>query len=166
MTDKLRIECLYFSLEDLLQAGCLDMRMAIDAAEKAMLSFRSKDILFPEKIVQIFNEETQEQIALSVDEACTNVIKHAHHHNARRLMDIKIETDANKIKITITDKGKGFDITKLQDPDIEKYIKESKHGGLGIYLIKTLMDEVNYEFNPGVKNQVQLTKYLQKSITS
>jgi serine/threonine-protein kinase RsbW len=113
-----------------------------------------------------FNEETQEQIALSVDEACTNVIKHAHHHNARRLMDIKIETDANKIKITITDKGKGFDITKLQDPDIEKYIKESKHGGLGIYLIKTLMDEVNYEFNPGVKNQVQLTKYLQKSITS
>jgi serine/threonine-protein kinase RsbW len=112
-----------------------------------------------------FNEETQEQIALSVDEACTNVIKHAHHHNARRLMDIKIETDANKIKITITDKGKGFDITKLQDPDIEKYIKESKHGGLGIYLIKTLMDEVNYEFNPGVKNQVQLTKYLQKPIT-
>ncbi len=112
-----------------------------------------------------FNEETQEQIALSVDEACTNVIKHAHHHNARRLIDIKIETDANKIKITITDKGKGFDITKLQDPDIEKYIKESKHGGLGIYLIKTLMDEVNYEFNPGVKNQVQLTKYLQKSIT-
>lgn len=111
-----------------------------------------------------FNEETQEQIALSVDEACTNVIKHAHHHNARRLMDIKIETDANKIKITITDKGKGFDITKLQDPDIEKYIKESKHGGLGIYLIKTLMDEVNYEFNPGVKNQVQLTKYLQKPI--
>ncbi len=112
-----------------------------------------------------FNEETQEQIALSVDEACTNVIKHAHHHNARRLMDIKIETDATKIKITITDKGKGFDITKLQDPDIEKYIKESKHGGLGIYLIKTLMDEVNYEFNPGVKNQVQLTKYLQKPIT-
>jgi len=112
-----------------------------------------------------FNEETQEQIALSVDEACTNVIKHAHHHNARRLMDIKIETDANKIKITITDKGKGFDITKLQDPDIEKYIKESKHGGLGIYLIKTLMDEVNYEFNPGVKNQVQLTKYLEKPIT-
>ena len=112
-----------------------------------------------------FNEETQEQIALSVDEACTNVIKHAHHHNARRLMDIKIETDANKIKITITDKGKGFDITKLQDPDIEKYIKESKHGGLGIYLIKTLMDEVNYEFNPGVKNQVQLIKYLQKPIT-
>lgn len=107
-----------------------------------------------------FNEETQEQIALAVDEACTNVIKHAHHHDARRLMDIQIHTDANKMKITITDKGRGFDITKLKDPDVEKFIKESRHGGLGIYLIKTLMDEVDYEFNPGVKNQVQLTKYL------
>ncbi len=113
-----------------------------------------------------FNEETQEQIALAVDEACTNVIKHAHHHDARRLMDIQIKTDANKMIITITDKGRGFDITKLKDPDVEKYIRESRHGGLGIYLIKTLMDEVDYEFNPGVKNQVQLTKYLQKSVTS
>jgi serine/threonine-protein kinase RsbW len=113
-----------------------------------------------------FNEETQEQIARAVDEACTNVIKHAHHHDARRLMDIQIQTDAIKMKITITDKGRGFDITKLKDPDVEKFIKESKHGGLGIYLIKTLMDEVDYEFNPGVKNQVQLTKYLQKSVTS
>ena len=60
-----------------------------------------------------FNEETQEQIALAVDEACTNVIKHAHHHDARRLMDIQIQTDAIKMKITITDKGRGFDITKL-----------------------------------------------------
>jgi serine/threonine-protein kinase RsbW len=113
-----------------------------------------------------FNEETQEQIALAVDEACTNVIKHAHHHDARRLMDIQIKTDANKMIITITDKGSGFDITKLKDPDVEKYIRESRHGGLGIYLIKTLMDEVDYEFKPGVKNQVQLTKYLQKSVTS
>ena len=107
-----------------------------------------------------FKEETQEQIALAVDEACTNVIKHAHHHDARRLMDIQIQIDANKMKITITDKGRGFDITKLKDPDVEKYIRESRHGGLGIYLIKTLMDEVNYEFNPGKKNQVELTKYL------
>jgi len=113
-----------------------------------------------------FNDETQEQIALAVDEACTNVIKHAHNHDARRLMDIQIQTDANKMKITITDKGRGFDITKLKDPDVEKYIRESRHGGLGIYLIKTLMDEVDYEFNPGVKNQVQLTKYIQKSVTS
>lgn len=106
-----------------------------------------------------FNNENQEKIALAVDEACTNVIKHAHKFDSNRLIDIFVQTDANKIKITITDKGRGFDLRNVKDPDLKKYVKESRHGGLGIYLIKTLMDDVHFEFNPGVKNQVQLTKY-------
>ena len=56
------IRCRYFSQEDLLGAGCLDISMAIDAAEHAMKSFAAGDVLFPEKIVQIFNDETQERI--------------------------------------------------------------------------------------------------------
>jgi serine/threonine-protein kinase RsbW len=106
-----------------------------------------------------FNDENQEKIALAVDEACTNVIKHAHKFDSRRLIDVFVQTDPSKIKITITDKGRGFDLQKIKDPDLKKYVKESRHGGLGIYLIKTLMDDVHFEFNPGVKNQVQLTKY-------
>jgi len=62
MTDKNRIECLFLSQEDLLQAGCLDMRLAMSAAENAMLAFRRDEILFPEKVVQIFNDSTQERI--------------------------------------------------------------------------------------------------------
>jgi len=52
----------YLSQEDLLQAGCLDFRLAIDAAESALLAYRNGEVLFPEKIVQIFNPETQERI--------------------------------------------------------------------------------------------------------
>ena len=107
-----------------------------------------------------FDDEKQEQIALAVDEACTNVIKHAHHFDARRLIDILISVDSEKIKITITDKGTGFNVSSVEDPDLKKYIQESRHGGLGIYLIKTLMDDVQYEFKPGIRNQVQLTKYI------
>ena len=62
MTDRNRIECLFLSQEDLLQAGCLDLRLAMGAAENAMLAFRNKEILFPEKVVQIFNDDTQERI--------------------------------------------------------------------------------------------------------
>lgn len=62
MSDQHRIECLYLSQEDLLRAGCLDMHLAMSAAEEAMLAFRNEEILFPEKIVQIFNEDTQERI--------------------------------------------------------------------------------------------------------
>jgi len=107
-----------------------------------------------------FAEEVQEQIALAVDEACTNVIKHAHKFDAKRPIDINVSLDSAKMTITIIDKGKGFDATKIQKPDLKKYAKESRHGGLGIYLMKTLMDKVEYDFNPGVKNQVQMIKFL------
>ncbi|MFK8111616.1 MAG: ornithine cyclodeaminase family protein [Rubripirellula sp.] len=56
------IKCRFFSQEDLLGAGCFDIRMAMDAAEEAILDFEHGKVLFPDKIVQIFNDETQERI--------------------------------------------------------------------------------------------------------
>jgi ornithine cyclodeaminase/alanine dehydrogenase-like protein (mu-crystallin family) len=52
----------YLSQEDLLDAGCFDIRMAIEVAEKAMLAFEDHRIMFPEKIVQIFNQASQDRI--------------------------------------------------------------------------------------------------------
>ena len=103
-----------------------------------------------------FVEDMQEQIALAVDEACTNVIKHAHKFDANTNIDILVSIDSTKIKISITDKGTGFDTSKLQIPDLKIYAKESRHGGLGIYLMKTLMDEVKYDFNHKFTNQIQI----------
>jgi ornithine cyclodeaminase/alanine dehydrogenase-like protein (mu-crystallin family) len=56
------IRCRYFSQEDLLGAGCLDIAMAMDAAEAGIRAYEDDDVIFPEKIVQIFNDETQERI--------------------------------------------------------------------------------------------------------
>ncbi len=52
----------YLSQEDLLDAGCFDIRMAIDVAEKSMIAYEEDHIMFPEKIVQIFNQVTQDRI--------------------------------------------------------------------------------------------------------
>ena len=52
----------YLSQEDLLEAGCFDLRMAIEVAEKTMLAYEDHRILFPEKIVQIFDQATQNRI--------------------------------------------------------------------------------------------------------
>ena len=60
--DHHKIEFTYLSQEALLQAGCLDFQLAITSAEKALLAYRQGDVMFPEKIVQIFNEETQSRI--------------------------------------------------------------------------------------------------------
>lgn len=56
------IRCRYFSQEDLLGAGCLDVALAVDATEAAMRAYADGQVLFPEKIVQIFNDDTQERI--------------------------------------------------------------------------------------------------------
>lgn len=60
--DRHEIHCQYYSQEDLLGAGCLDINMAMDAAERAIRSFEEGDVIFPDKIVQIFNDDTQERI--------------------------------------------------------------------------------------------------------
>lgn len=57
-----RIGFTYLSQENLLEAGCFDLRMAIEVAEKTMLEFEAHRILFPEKIVQIFDPVTQDRI--------------------------------------------------------------------------------------------------------
>ncbi len=57
-----RIEITYLSQEDFLKGGCFDIRLTMNSVEKGLLAFQKGDVLFPDKIVQIFNEETQERI--------------------------------------------------------------------------------------------------------
>lgn len=56
------IHCRFYSQEDLLASGCLDIRLAMSAAEDSIKAFDEGSVLFPEKIVQIFNDDTQERI--------------------------------------------------------------------------------------------------------
>jgi len=107
-----------------------------------------------------FSQEMADQIELAVDEACTNVIKHAYKYDPKRSIDIAVLLDKTKMEIVISDKGQGFNITELPKPDLEKYVHESRSGGLGIHLMRSLMDEVNFKFHPGKRNEVSLIKYL------
>ena len=107
-----------------------------------------------------FGVNDVEKIELAVDEACTNVIKHAYDKNPDKPIDIIIKIDFNKFTIVITDHGKGFDPKKLKIPNMQEYLAELRVGGLGIYLMRSLMDEVNYDIKPGVRNKVTMVKYL------
>ncbi len=59
---KNEIQLTFLSQEDLLNAGCFDMKMAIRSTEEGLLAFTHNEILFPDKIVQVFNDQTQERI--------------------------------------------------------------------------------------------------------
>jgi serine/threonine-protein kinase RsbW len=99
------------------------------------------------------------KIELAIDEACTNVIKHAYKGDRSKPLDIAIQIDFQKFTIVVTDQGKGFNPKKVNIPKMDEYLAELRVGGLGIYLMKTLMDEVDYDIKPGVKNQVRMVKY-------
>lgn len=109
-----------------------------------------------------FSPEQAEQIELAVDEACTNVIKHAHKYNPRRLMHIIVLVDDQKIEIRVEDKGPGFRVEHLKPPKITEKITNAQAGGLGIHIMKTIMDKVEFSINPGKKNRVTLVKYRAK----
>lgn len=107
-----------------------------------------------------FGDEDVGKIELACDEACTNVIKHAYGgEHADKALDILIKIDYQKFTIIVTDHGKGFNPNQVEMPDLKEYLAELRVGGLGIYLMKTLMDEVDYDIKPGVHNQVKMVKY-------
>jgi len=99
-----------------------------------------------------------DNIILAVDEACTNIIKHAYKLSPQGEILIKINYDENTFTITIIDYGKSFEPDRVPRPDLQKYYREHRVGGLGMYLIKSLMDDVKYTSIPGKYNQVLLSK--------
>ncbi|NJD23105.1 MAG: ATP-binding protein [Melioribacter sp.] len=107
-----------------------------------------------------FSEDSTGKIILAVDEACTNIIKHAYKYSPEGNILIKIKFNDPKFSISITDEGSHFDPNKVPEPDLREYYKQKRIGGLGMFLIKKLMDEVNYSTLSGNKNQVILVKYL------
>ncbi len=107
-----------------------------------------------------FDTDEASKIELAVDEACTNVIKHAYANNSNQMIEVSIKVDQKKLIIIVADKGKGFNPDEIKLPDLNKSIKEGRKGGLGLCLIKTLMDKVEFEIKPGSKNQVKMIKYI------
>lgn len=113
-----------------------------------------------------FSNDDVSKIELAVDEACANVIKHAYGKNSRKIIDVLIKVDTQKLMVVVTDKGKGFKPDEIKLPKMNEYLQEMRVGGLGIYLIETLMDKVNFDVQPGIRNQVKMIKYLNKPAPS
>lgn len=107
-----------------------------------------------------FSDEEVSKIALAVDEACTNVIKHAYEFDPGKKIMVVVKPNKGAFEISITDNGKRFNPDKLQAPDMKEYLSHFRKGGLGVYLMKSLMDKVEYSSAPGTRNEVRLIKYL------
>lgn len=110
-----------------------------------------------------FTQESIDNMMLAVDEACTNIIKHAYKSYPDGEIIIKVKYESEKLIITIVDYGRTFMPELVPEPDIQEYYRQHKVGGLGMFLMKTLMDDVKYTSVPGKYNQVLLSKNLTSS---
>lgn len=100
------------------------------------------------------------QILVSVDEACTNIIKHNYKYNENNSIDVLTEINDNKFTITLTYKGDPFDPTKKVNPDMKEYFAKFKVGGLGIPLMKKSMDAIEFNHEEPDINSLKLVKVI------
>lgn len=107
-----------------------------------------------------FDESSINQIILSVDEACTNIIKHAHKYNEKENIEVDIDSNKNQFIIKLSYKGQAFDPNNISSPDMKEYFNKFKVGGLGVPIMKKFMNKIEFShLNPDM-NSLTLIKNL------
>ncbi len=104
-----------------------------------------------------FGEKTVYAIQLAADEAASNIIEHAYAGRSDASFEMDCEFKKDRLVITFYDHGRSFDISKVTKPDVKAPLSERKIGGLGIFLMHKLMDQVQYK-STGSENILTLTK--------
>ena len=107
-----------------------------------------------------FSQRDTNNTKLAVDEACTNIIKHAYEGGTGEIV-VRVLAEPGSIEINLHDSGKSFEWSDVEDPDLDEYVKMGKKGGLGIYLMNQLMDDLNYTATPSGNSL-----YMSKSVSA
>lgn len=92
-----------------------------------------------------FNEKDVYNIQLATDEAASNIIEHSYEGVSDGVLEISCGVKKNTITIILTDHGKSFDPSDIPAPNLKADLSERQIGGLGLYLMRKLMNEVRYE---------------------
>ncbi|MBI4771062.1 MAG: ATP-binding protein [Chloroflexi bacterium] len=86
---------------------------------------------------------------VAVDEACTNIILHGYGGEEHGRIEITCRPEPGRLTITLEDQAPSFDPTAIPPPDLAAPIEQLAVGGLGIHLIRQMMDEVHFQPGPG-----------------
>jgi anti-sigma regulatory factor (Ser/Thr protein kinase) len=97
-------------------------------------------------------------IQLATDEAASNIIEHAYEGVSDGVLDLSCGMESDAIKIILIDYGAPYDPSVVPVPDIKADLSERKIGGLGIFLMRKLMDEVHYEPRNDKSNVLTMIK--------
>lgn len=103
-------------------------------------------------------------IILAIDEAVANVIEHGYETTEDKescKINVVLDLNPKKLEVRIRDTGQPFDPKSVPgDVDLSESVKMGKKGGLGIFLIRRIMDEVQYTYKRGEHNELYMIKFI------
>ena len=105
---------------------------------------------------------TTMSLTLAIEEAVVNVMTYAYPEGVSGTVDIEVVADNNTVRFIISDSGKPFDPTAKEEADITLSAEERPIGGLGIHLVRQIMDKLQYERKNG-RNILTLSKIINNS---
>jgi serine/threonine-protein kinase RsbW len=105
-----------------------------------------------------FTTKTIHATKLAVEEVVTNIIRHGYINTMDGKITIQIQVRAYSLGIVLIDQGPSFDPKQVNNPNIAHYIDIGKRGGLGIFMIRKLVDEFQYLVTDR-GNEIHLIKY-------
>jgi serine/threonine-protein kinase RsbW len=105
-----------------------------------------------------FTEKEIYSLQLAADEAASNIIEHAYAGISNANLDITCDMRGDTLTITMRDTGISFDPSSVKQPNLKADLSERQIGGLGLYLMRKLMDEVHYESDPKTGNLLTMIK--------
>ncbi len=104
------------------------------------------------------DERATYQVQMVVEEACDNIIEHAYADTEDGNIECTCFINKDELKIVLRDYGQPFDPTSIPQPDRTASLDKRKTGGLGLYFIFRLMDDVKFEFTDDAGNVLTLIK--------
>ena len=126
--------------------------------EKAVLSDLPRIVEFVVKWLESKGlDKYSFPLETAVDEASTNVIKYAYNGQGG-FFQISCELQGHEIVVTIRDRGKQFDPNSVPLPDVDADLENRRVGGLGIYMMKKMMDGISHDFDLKEGNRLEMRK--------
>ena len=136
-----------------LDDSTLEISLANDLGEIAGAAGKIDDFCESNEL----SPEIAYAVNLSIDEILTNTISYGYDDDDAHRIEMTVRLEADALVVVIVDDGRPFDPTGTPDPDIEASLEERDVGGLGLFLVHQMMDEVEYRHVDG-RNVVTLTK--------
>jgi len=107
-----------------------------------------------------FGDESVYSLQLAIVEAVTNVIVHAYEGELGHPIWLDVELDEAGMTVVLRDQGRSFDLKTFPDPDLKRHLTDHIRGGLGVFLMRKLMDELELR-RDGAFNVLTMRKRLE-----